>query len=131
MRRLLCFIIAAICLMSLCACSQLTDIEDVDRWDCSVECAQKSVDTYVITYSDEEIISHTGFLSFNNQNDFDIVVHLLTPGQKERVLNIPALEVGVLDQADKDCSYTVGCHADVEEDTEIKLMVYDGNKPSE
>ena len=31
-------------------------------------------------------------------------------------------------QLDRDTEYTVGCHADVAEDTEIKLMVYDGQR---
>lgn len=93
MKRLICFIIATICLISLCAYSQSADIKAVDRWDCSVECAQKSVNTYVITYSDEEIISHTGFLSFNNQNDFVAVCVLINPlsGGLENMGNV-ALE---------------------------------------
>lgn len=126
MRKLLRFIITTICLISLCACSQSTNIEDVDRWDCSVICAEESVDTYVITYSDEEIISKKGVLSFKNMNDFDVVVHLLADGEEERTAEISAGGAFILYQVKKGLVYTVGCHADVEENTEIKLMVYDG-----
>ena len=63
-----------------------------------------------------------------NRNNFDIVVHLLSEGEQERVSdNIP---VGgchsFLGTTDKE--YTVGVHADVDEGTEIKVFVYDGEK---
>ncbi|MGN0251660.1 MAG: hypothetical protein ACI4EH_09925 [Oliverpabstia sp.] len=63
---------------------------NITQWDCSVSCAESS-DEYVITYSDVKVISQTGALTIQNRNDFDIVVHLLSAGEKEIVSdNIPA-----------------------------------------
>lgn len=92
-------------------------------------CAEKSdEDSYVVTYSDAKIVSNTGTLSFQNQNDFDIVIHLMTDDQEERISEIAAGGVSVLYEVEKDAVYTVGCHADIVEGTEIKLMVYDGEE---
>ena len=103
--------------------------EETNQWDCSVSCAaESSADSYIITYSDVEIASKTGTLSFQNRNDFDIVVHLLTAGETERAIDIPAGGVGILKQVQSDLSYTVGCHADVAENTEIVVMAYDGER---
>ena len=82
----------------------------------------------VTTYSDVKVASKTGTLTIQNRNNFDIVVHLLSEGEQERVSdNIP---VGgchsFLGTTDKE--YTVGVHADVNESTEIKVFVYDGEK---
>ena len=75
------------------------------QWDCSVTCAEESTpDSYVITYSDAKILSKTGVLTVQNRNDFDIIVFL-----------------NVTDE-----EYTVGIHADVDENTDIKVFVYDG-----
>ena len=122
------FAMTVLCLISLglCACSNLKRVEEVRKWDCSVECMEESDNTYVITYSDEKVVSSTGELSFQNRNDFDIVVHLLAAGQEERKAEIGAGGMAVLYQVDKGTEYTVGCHADVEKSDEIKLMVYDG-----
>ena len=65
-------------------------------------------------------------LSLQNQNDFDIVVHLLTNGQQERTAEIPAGGVSILYELIEGVEYTVGTHADVPEGTEIFLMVYEG-----
>ncbi len=119
-------IMLSICFVLLSACSMNTSTEGADKWDCSVTCAEESVDTYVITYSDVEIISKSGVLSFQNRNNFDIVVHLLSDGEDEQTVEISAGGVVVLNQIEKELVYTVGCHAKVEENTEIKLMVYDG-----
>ena len=101
--------------------------EGKEKWNCSVTCAEDSTENaYVMTYSDERVVSSTGVLSLQNQNDFDIVVHLLTNGEKERTTEIPAGGVSVLYELVEDAEYTVGSHADVSEGTEINLMVYDG-----
>ena len=106
-----------------------TPAEEINQWDCSVSCAaESSADSYVITYSDAEIISNTGALSFQNRNDFDIVVHLLAAGETERKIDIPAGGVSILHQVKSDLTYTVGCHADVAENTEIVVMAYDGER---
>ena len=98
---------------------------NITQWDCSVSCAESS-DEYVITYSDVKVISQTGALTIQNRNDFDIVVHLLSAGEKESVSdNIPAGgSCSFLKVTDKE--YTVGVHAEVDENTEIKVFVYDG-----
>ena len=38
--------------------------------------------------------------------------------------------MAVLYQVEKELIYTIGCHANVEEGVEIKLMVYDGDMPT-
>lgn len=128
MKKWFYILIVSICSMILCACSDFKHVEEVSKWDCSVTCAEESNDSYVITYSNEKLISKTGIFSFQNQNEFDIVVHLLTDGQEERTSEIPAGGVSVLYNIEKEREYKVGCHADVAEETEIKLMVYDGEK---
>ncbi len=116
-----------ILILALSACSKSVDKPNVEKWDCTVNCAEKSGDnSYIITYSDKEILSSSGMLSFQNPNDFDIVVHILTNGEEERTTTVKAGGVVVLHQVKKDVIYTIGCHADVKEGTEIKLTVYDG-----
>ena len=70
------------------------------QWDCSVTCADR--------------------------NDFDIIVHLLCEGKQELVSgSIPAGGCySFLNVTDEE--YTVGIHADVDENTDIKVFVYDG-----
>ena len=97
-----------------------------NKWDCTVTSVEKSSDTaYVIAYSDEKITSETGVLTLHNVNDFDIVVHLIVNGE-ESIHQITPYGVTVLYQIVRDAEYKIGCHADVSEGTEIKLMVYDG-----
>ena len=93
----------------------------------SVTCAEESTpDSYVITYSDAKILSKTGVLTVQNRNDFDVIVHLLCEGKQELVSgSIPAGGCySFLNVTDKE--YTVGIHADVGENTDIKVFVYDG-----
>ena len=59
------------------------------------------------------------------------MVHLLSEEKEERNVEIGAGGMAVLYQVKKETVYTAGCHADVGEDTEIKLMVYDGDMPTE
>lgn len=121
--------IICICSIMLCACSNLKDVKELDKWDCTVECAKNSTpDSYIITYSNEKIVPSTGVLTFQNQNDFDIKIHLLADRIGEEVLEIAAGGVTVQYQLDKETEYTLGIHADVEEGTEIKVMVYDGER---
>ena len=97
------------------------------QWDCSVTCAEESTpDSYVITYSDAKILSKTGVLTVQNRNDFDIIVYLLCEGKQELVSGrIPAGGCySFLNVTDEE--YTVGIHADVDENTDIKVFVYDG-----
>ena len=104
------------------------DFGFIEKWDCSVQCMEESsTDHYVINYSDEKVLSRTGKLTFQNRNGFDIVVHILPEGEAEIVSNIvPAGGCYSLYKiADSIC--TIGVHADVKKNTEIKLMVYDGD----
>ena len=126
MKKWFCAVMACICLTALCACSG-GEQEEANQWDCTVACAEESDDAhYIITYSDETVVSSTGVLTFQNRNDFAVVVHLLTDGQKERKAEIAPGGVSTWYEVTKDAEYTVGCHADVEAETEIRLMVYDG-----
>ncbi len=98
-----------------------------DKWDCTVHCAEESGEkSYVITYSEEEILADTGRITFQNRNMFAITVHLIGKGKEVFVSEVaPGGKVTFM-QADKEVTYTVGIHADVEEGTELNLMVYDG-----
>ena len=130
MKKIIAIMLCLILGLMLVGCStKETDTSATSKWDCSVRCAEESdPDKYVTTYSDVKVASKTGPLTIQNRNNFDIVVHLLSEGEQERVSdNIP---VGgchsFLGTTDKE--YTVGVHADVDEGTEIKVFVYDGEK---
>lgn len=97
------------------------------QWDCSVTCAETSnPDKYVITYSDVKVVSKTGTITVQNRNDFDIIVNLHCEG--ETVRESESITAGgcysFMNVSDKE--YTVGIHADVDMNTEIKVFVYDG-----
>ena len=109
------FFAAWLCCLLLCACAGPKELE---QWDCSVKCAKESGDDYVITWSDQKVTTQTGALTFQNRNKFDIVVHLQADGWEES-----------FDVYAGGCTvHTIGCHADVAEDTEVRLMVYDGER---
>ena len=92
-------------------------------------CKESTENNYVVTYSDEKIVSKTGLLTIQNRNDFDIAVSLhQTSGEEEKTVEIKANGVTILHNIEKNKEYTLGCHADVKEGTEIKIMVYDGEK---
>lgn len=120
-------LIFMILFLLISGCSKDTELKKKTRWDCTVDCAEKSNDeSYIITYSQEKIVSESGTLSIHNKNDFDITVHLSTNGESERTADVPAGGVSVLHEIKKDTVYTFGCHADVEEGTEIRCIVYEG-----
>ena len=127
MKKCLLLILCVLCAAALCACSAK---EEGAQWDCTVECMEESdADSYVISYSDAQVVvPKSGTLTFQNRNKFDITVHLLTDGEEEKVLDVPAGGVFVQYQLEPKTVYTVGCHADVEEGTEIALMVYEGER---
>lgn len=127
MRKWLSFILIMILVLSLTSCSDSKQSNEIKSWDCTVTCTEKSKDdAYIITYSDEKIVSNSGMLTLQNRNDFAIVVHLLSAGNKEITLDIEAGGVCVFHQAEIETVYTVGIHADVDIGTEINLVVYDG-----
>ena len=116
-------------LLAALGCAKQEQAPVPDKWDCSLTCAETSAENaYVITWSEKEIISSTGVLTFQNRNGFDIVVHLVAAGQEEEVIDVFPHGVTAFLQAEKDVPYAVGIHADVEEGTEISLMVYDGER---
>lgn len=118
-----------ILILSLAACSNKHENPQISKWDCSVNCAEQSTsDEYVITYSDDKLTSQTGALTFHNGNEFEITIHLLNNGEEERTETIPAGSSTCLKQIKENTEYTVGIHADVPEDTSIKLTAYDGEK---
>ena len=119
-------LLCILCLL-LCACGKNKAPEPKPAWDCSVTCAEASTaDSYVITYSDAEVISATGALTFTANNDFDISVHLFADGQEERRETLDPLSVCTLFQLRRDVPYQIGIHADVEPGTPIYLTVHDG-----
>lgn len=126
MGRLRHTILVGILLAVLCGCFGCSTEQEHQKWDCSVVCADSSDDdTYVTTMSDKELESETGCLTFQNQNDFLIEIHLMN-GDKEEVLAVEPGMCMTYTQAARGAVYTVGIHADVAEGEEIKLMVYDG-----
>lgn len=123
------FIMCCILILSLAACSNRQENTQISKWDCSVNCAEQSTpDEYVITYSDEKLTSQTGVLTFHNGNEFEITIHLLNNGEEEQTKTIPAGSSTCLKQIKENTEYTIGIHADVPEDTSIKLTAYDGEK---
>ena len=128
-RNSLAILICAFSLI-LCSCTRLEDMEEEEiyRWDCDVICEQESTpDSYIITYSNVEFGAETGILTIQNQNDFDIRVHLFTNRKNEKVIDIEPGGATVLHELNKEAEYSMGIHADVDEGTEIKVMVYDGD----
>lgn len=120
-------LIFVILFLMISGCSKDTELKKETRWDCTVDCAGKSNDeSYIITYSQEKIVSESGTLSIQNKNDFDIIVHLSTNGESERTADVPAGGVSVFHEIKKDAVYTFGCHADVDEGTEISCIVFEG-----
>lgn len=128
MKKIIAIMLCLILGLMLVGCSpKETDTSATSKWDCSVQCVEESTpDKYVTTYSDVKVVSKTGTLTIQNRNDFDIVVHLLCEGEQERVSDsIPAGGCfSFLKMTDKE--YTVGVHADVDENVEINVFVYDG-----
>ncbi len=116
MNKRLWFFAVIILSFLISSCSNDTDAGKETKWDCTVTCAEKSKEeSYIITYSEEEVVSSTGTLSVQSRNDFDIIVHLLTDSESERSIEVPAGGVSCLYQIEKDVIYTAGCQADVED----------------
>lgn len=127
MKKFLSILLIVPLIFSLFACSKQN--EKLSKWDCSVSCAEESTENnYVVTYSNEKIVSKTGLLTIQNRNDFDIAVslHQTSGEEEEKTVEIKANGVTILHNIEKNKDYTLGCHADVKEGTEIKIMVYDG-----
>lgn len=127
MKKLLSFAVLAALLLSLTGCAEAK--KSSAKWDCTVTCMETSTaEAYVITYSEQELRSSTGTLSFQNPSDFPVVLHLLTAGENEQVFDIPPGGACAFLQAKPDAVYTAGLHADVPAGTEIPLIAYDGTE---
>ena len=127
MKRLICIVLICMLSIALVACAKEQPKED--QWEITVPCAEESQqDSYVISYGGVTVASETGILTLQNRNDFEITVHLSCNGQEEQVFDIQPGGVTVFHQVVKGEVYTVGIHAEVKEGTEIKLMVYDGER---
>ena len=95
------------------------DTSQQDKWDCSVTCAETSeTNNYVVTYSDKKVSSQTGILTFQNSNNFNIIVHLQIPDEEERTAEIPAGGVSSLYQISQNKACTVGVYADSSQEKE-------------
>ncbi len=121
--------ISAIMLLLLAVCICACAKKEAQRWDISLAVAENSSeDLYVTTWNTtENIVSETGCFSIQNRNLFDITVHLMTEGEEELVLEIPAGGCSIQYQIKKAVPYQLGIHADKEEGTPLEIMVYDGN----
>lgn len=101
-------------------------VNRIKQWDFSVYCAAESAEnSYIITYCDDKFLPVSSDNTLYNPNSFDVRVHLLSDGNSEIVTEIPAGESAVAIGIEKATKYTVGLHADVAENTEIKLIIYE------
>lgn len=109
-------------------CLHLDHPGELQKWDCSVVLGDNEdlTNEEMITYSDKNMITSTGTLTFQNRNDFDIVVYLFSDGASERTIEIPAGGISIQNEIKKDVSYSVGCYAAVERGVKIGLVVYEG-----
>jgi hypothetical protein len=116
MKKFFSLLLGCIMALLLASCSSGA----AKQWDCSVKAAE------AVVYSDQKIVSEKGTLSFQNRNDFDMVVYLKAEDQQERTAQIPAGGVAALHQVSGGTEYTVGCTAQVAPGTQILCVVYDG-----
>lgn len=102
MKKFLLVLLMIPIIFSLVACSKQN--EELSKWDCSVSCAEESTENnYVVTYSNEKIVSKTGLLSIQNRNDFDIAVslHQTSGEEEEKTVEIKANGVTILHNIEK------------------------------
>lgn len=103
------------------------------QWD--VNLAQVVEDETAIVYYDNPIKSNAGVVGIWNKNDFPIDVYFypydgeapVYGGNNVSKMDIPADSQVIGIPLDIDKKYTLGIHADVEENTEINIIVQDGN----
>ena len=103
------------------------------QWD--VNLAQAVEDETAIVYYDNPIKSNAGVVGIWNKNDFPIDVYFypydgeapVYGGNNVSKMDIPADSQVIGIPLDIDKKYTLGIHADVEENTEINIIVQDGN----
>lgn len=126
MKKFLVLMIICFSIFLLGGCQSNKDkADEISMWDCSAYSAKASDIKY---YDNVDITPTKGYLTFENTNDFDIEVYL-REGEKD-VFSSKVEARGMLEYKDVDKSktYIVGVLADVEEGTELKLLVYNGGK---
>lgn len=101
MKKFLSILLIVPLIFSLVACTKQN--EELSKLDCSVACAEESTENnYIVTYSNEKIISKTGLLTIQNRNDFDIAVSLhQTSGEEKKTVEIKANGVTTLHNIEK------------------------------
>ena len=58
MKKLIAIVLATVCVVAMVACNNPKKPQK--RWDCTIICTEESSDNaYVVSYSDEKIISNT------------------------------------------------------------------------
>lgn len=126
MKKVNVLLLCALLPLAAAGCGHSVKEEPADTWDCTVTSAEESGENaYVITYSDAEVTSRTGVLTAENQSDFTIAVHISAAGE-ELVQTIAPEGTAKFQNLLKDQIYQVGLHAEVEEGTEIRARLYDG-----
>lgn len=125
MKKYIAVIMLFLFTVSLCACGN----KELQKWDISLTVAEESKKVpYVITWdTTENIISETGCFSIQNHNLFDITVYLVTAGNEELSLEIPAGGWAIQDKIKKNVSYQFGIYAEKDAGTPLEITVYDGD----
>ena len=117
-------VLLCLCILMLFSCNRVS--QDEIKWNCSIVYSEEHAEAFLPVYSEEQPVSKDGVLTLQNPNNFAVIVFLSCNGVDERKVDIEAGGVTVLKQIQKGIPYTVGCYADVEAGTEIKLFVFDG-----
>ena len=101
-------------------------VNRIKQHDFFVSCAEASAEnSYIITYCDNRFIPIGDAATLHNPNGFAIVVHLLSEGNTEHVFDLGTGESAVFGELEKETEYTIGLHAFVAVDTEIKFTIYE------
>lgn len=116
--------VAGCIVMALCFLTDPKQEEVLPQWDCTAVSAGASL----TVFSEEEITSSTGVLTFQNRNLFPVEIELRREEETKLIREIQPGGVLSFMQAEKDCIYAVGMSADVVNGEEIHIMVYDGNQ---
>lgn len=111
----------------LCGCGKAE--EAGKKWDCSVSVV--SEDVTAIAYSEAQMQTNSGQLSFQNRNAFPIHLYLYADGELVTESDMTSGGAFVFLQVSSGKVYTVGFHADQPVGTKITVMAYDGNMAQE
>lgn len=133
MKKLI-FIVLFVVIAVIAGCYAVWKSNQPSQWD--VNLAQAVEDETAIVYYDSPIKSNTGVIGIWNKNDFPIDVYFypydgdapVYGGNNVSEMDIPADSQVIGIPLDIDKKYTLGIHADVEENTEIHVIIQDGNE---